>query len=149
MAWRLALIALLLLADLGCRRPPRRYVRRIDAGVALDVGPREVDAGPPPSSIPMPPGTDILCFTDAECPGGYCFTSGMEAQYSRVFRDCPDGRAWRATHRLNTCLQPGCRNDGECPPGHRCADTQMLPFPQRACVPATCRTQWDLSLIHI
>jgi hypothetical protein len=142
---RLLLLALLLLADVGCQRHRRRHprLRRIDAGALVDVGAVDVDSGPPPSSIPMPPGTDILCLTDAECPDGYCFTSGMEAQYSRVFRDCPDGRAWRATHRLNTCLRAGCRSDAECPPGNRCADIQMLPFPQRACVPATCRTQWD------
>lgn len=142
---RLLLLALMLLADVGCHRHRRRAhrPRRIDAGSLVDAGAVDVDSGPPPSSIPMPPGTDILCLTDAECPDGYCFTSGMEAQYSRVFRDCPDGRAWRATHRLNTCLRAGCRSDAECPPGNRCADIQMLPFPQRACVPATCRTQWD------
>ncbi|MDB4928437.1 MAG: hypothetical protein JWM10_921 [Myxococcaceae bacterium] len=140
---RLLFLALLLLADAGCHRHRRRYAshRRVD--LSLPDASTERDAGPPPSSIPMPPGTDILCFTDVECPGGYCFTSGMEAQYSRVFRDCPDGRAWRATHRVNTCLRAGCQSDAECPPGNRCADVQMLPFPQRACVPATCRTQWD------
>src|SRR4051812_10571938 len=116
MGRRFTLLALLLLADLGCHRHRRRYYRRLDAGPsALD--PSEVDAGPPDSSIPMPPGTDILCLTDSECPDGYCFTSGMEAQYSRVFRDCPDGQAGRATHRLNSCLRAGCRTDEECPPG--------------------------------
>lgn len=36
-----------------------------------------------------------------------------------------------------------CETDAQCPAGQRCADIQMLPFPQRACVPATCRTMWD------
>jgi len=141
----LLLTALLLLADAGCRRRRGRYYRthHRDAGPA-DTGLVEVvDAGPPPSSIPMPPATTTACETDAQCPDGYCFTAGMEAQYSRVFRDCPDGRAWRATHPVNTCLRAGCQADDQCPTGHRCADVQMLPFPQRACVPATCRTQWD------
>lgn len=142
----LLLTALLLLADAGCRRRRWRHYQqhhRRDAG-PTDVADAPVDAGPPPSSIPMPPGTETPCATDEQCPGGgYCFTEGMEAQYSRVFRDCPDGRAWRATHRVGTCLRAGCQADEECAAGQRCADIQMLPFPQRACVPATCRTMWD------
>ena len=143
MTGRLFPFTLLLLAGSGCHRHRRRYVvRHLDAGLsaaASDVGPDVVLA----SSIPIPPGTDEPCATDADCPNGFCFTPGMEAQFSRVFRDCQDGQAWRATHRLNTCFRAACTTDEECPPGNRCADIQMLPFPQRACVPATCHTMWD------
>ncbi|MEZ4411187.1 MAG: hypothetical protein R3A52_32610 [Polyangiales bacterium] len=144
---RTPLLAITLLTVLGwsCGR-----AHAVDAGVAPR---RRVDVPPPPRGGPptppparptvrIPDGTDEHCTTDAECRGGYCFTPELEAQYSRVFRDCPDGQAWRARHQLNTCIRAACQSDAACPEGERCADIQMLPFPQRACIPAGCR-QWS------
>ena len=91
---RLLLLSLLLLAEAGCHRHRRRHAlrRALDAGSRVDVSAVAPDAGPPPSSIPMPPSTDILCLTDAECPDG--FTSwerapGVRPDYyiERIGRD--------------------------------------------------------------
>lgn len=122
---------------------------RVDAGRATSPAPREsARYGPPvpreaPPTIPIPEATGGPCRTDADCRGGLCFTPELDAQYSRVFRDCADGRAWRSRRRLYTCLPPGCAVDGDCPRGHRCGDVQMVPFPQRACVPAGCASAAD------
>ncbi len=137
---RVLLAALAVTVAAACRRPRPGVRAAVDASV-LDVP--VVDVPIPEASVALPPSGPEACATDADCPGGYCFTEGLEAQYSRVFRDCPDGVAWRATHPLHRCLRAGCRSDAECAAGTRCADVQMLPFPQRTCVPATCRTQWD------
>jgi hypothetical protein len=106
------------------------------------------DYGPPTPQralprLRIPPGEDTPCTRDEDCRGGMCFTATLEAQYSRVFRDCPEGQAWRAQRRLNTCVRPACRSDADCPTQERCADIQMLPFPQRVCVPAGCRSAAD------
>lgn len=92
----------------------------------------------PPPTIAIPAPTEEPCRTDADCGGAWCFTPELDAQYSRVFRDCVNGRAWRARRRLYTCIRPGCVRDADCPQGQRCGDVQMLPFPQRACLPAGC-----------
>jgi hypothetical protein len=79
------------------------------------------------------------CAEDRDCPSGRCFNEGLEAQYSRTLRDCPDARAWRDGRRLGTCVVDDCARDSDCPAGQRCATPQMLPFPQRVCLPASCR----------
>lgn len=82
------------------------------------------------------------CTSDDDCDGDHCFNENLEAQYSRVLRDCANTRAWRDAHPLNTCVRPQCRDDGDCPDGHRCGTPPMSPFPERICVPAPCR--WDV-----
>ena len=46
-------------------------------------------------------------------------------------------------HRVGTCLPPACNDDRDCARDERCADPQMLPFPQRICLPAHCRGDWE------
>lgn len=116
-----------------------------------DVPAPTADAGParrrritePAPTIPIPTSPDVPCQRDADCRGGLCLTPSIDAQYSRVFRDCVNGRAWRAQHRLYTCVLPACTSDEACPRGMRCGEAAMLPFPQRACVPAQCSSAWD------
>lgn len=130
------------LLGLSCGR-----AHALDAGVSnhhhVEAPPRPVSGPPraPPArpTVRIPPGSTERCTTDSDCRGGYCFTAELEAQYSRVFRDCADGQAWRAEHQLNTCIRAACQSDAQCPDGERCADIQMLPFPQRACIPSQCR----------
>jgi hypothetical protein len=80
------------------------------------------------------------CVTNEDCPSRLCFNANLEAQYSRALRDCPDARGWRAGRRLGTCVVDACARDADCPAGQRCGSTQMVPFPQRTCLPAGCRT---------
>lgn len=137
---RLAALLLALSLPEACRRPTP--VTR-DAAVAVRVTrtpPRDVEPTP---TIPIPGGPDVPCQSDADCRGGMCFTPAVDAQYSRVFRDCANGRAWRARHRLYTCLRPGCTRDEDCARGMRCGEPAMVPFPQRTCVPAGCNSAWD------
>lgn len=82
-------------------------------------------------------------MSDADCRDGICLTPAIDAQYSRVFRDCTNGRVWRERHRLYTCVFAGCATDQDCPLGQRCGEAAMVPFPQRACVPAGCRSAMD------
>lgn len=98
----------------------------------------------PTASLRIPNGEQTRCTTDAECgPGGECFTEGLDALYSGMFRDCGDGQVWRARHGLHTCIHPDCTRDEDCPRDERCAERQMLPFPQRVCVPAGCQSDMD------
>lgn len=142
---------IVLVAALGvlgaCPGRPARPPSPSDAGPALDA-PGPSAYGPPlptraRATLHIPPAEDTPCTAEADCRGGLCFTADLEAQYSSAFRDCPDGQAWRARRRLNTCVRPSCRADADCPEGERCAAAQMLPFPQRVCIPAGCRSHAD------
>ncbi len=82
------------------------------------------------------------CMVDEDCPGGQrCFNENLEAQYSRVFRDCEVAQAWKDEHPYGTCIRDACDDDLDCPSTRRCGQLPMVPFPARACLPATCR--WD------
>jgi len=137
------------LCHVGCpsRPPPVRAHTDAAPAIAAPAAPVAMYGPPPPTRaatrLRMPPREDTPCSTEADCPGGLCFNAGLDAQYSSAFRDCPDGQAWRAGRRLNTCVRPGCRSDTDCASGERCAEAQMLPFPQRVCLPAACRTHLD------
>jgi hypothetical protein len=130
-------------------RPASRRVRPSEAARATaDAAPAQapstpaVDAG----AHPDPTGARV-CATDADCrePGrrGRCFTPALAAQYTQAFRDCSEGRAWRAAHAPGTCVFDECRDadapgGDTCGPGQRCGTLDMVPFPQRVCVTATC-----------
>jgi hypothetical protein len=82
------------------------------------------------------------CMADEDCPGEQrCFNENLEAQYSRVFRDCEVAQAWKDEHPYGTCIRDACDDDLDCPSTRRCGQLPMVPFPARACLPATCR--WD------
>ncbi len=82
------------------------------------------------------------CEVDEDCPGvERCFNEALEAQYSRVFHECAVARQWKAAHPLGRCFRPACTADDQCPTGQRCGQAPMVPFPDRACLRATCR--WD------
>jgi hypothetical protein len=141
--------ALALLGAAGC--PSRRWRAPLgapDAGLRASWGavrepPRDAGVAFRVPTVRIPQGDEVPCSTDADCRPGQCFTAELEGRYSAMFRDCTDGTLWRERHRLGTCVRPECRGDGDCPPSARCADVQMLPFPQRVCMPAQCRGDGD------
>ena len=118
-------------ADAGATRPIDRDVARIPSGQNLAV----------------------VCTTDADCrgigfPGAHCFTPSLAAQYTQAFHDCAAGSSWRGQHEPGTCLFDECRPDDApagdtCGEGLRCGTLDMVPFPQRVCVPASCRSDFD------
>ena len=138
---RLGLPNLVALLACNARQPPPLRAAGPQA--------RDVDVGRGATRAPSSPisvtseGPDVPCQTDDDCREGLCLTPAIDAQYSRVFRECPNGRAWRERHRLYTCVRPGCTSDAQCQRGARCAEPAMLPFPQRACVTAGCVTAAD------
>lgn len=145
MKGRLAVAAVSLLSCLPTRAPRRDGGReRARVEVARPAGPPAPEA--PRATIPIPAASTTSCQSDADCRHGVCFTPALDAQYSRVFRDCVNGQAWRASHQLFTCIFAGCTSDSECPAGMRCGEPSMVPFPQRACVPASCRSAMDCRL---
>jgi len=137
----LAPLALATLA-FACERRPLR-AERPDA-----TAPVQVTASPLVPDAPAP-GIALLadvavvegrpCASDEDCPSGRCFNANLEAQYSRALRDCPDARAWRMGRRLGTCVVDACARDADCPAGRRCGTPQMVPFPERVCLPTNCR----------
>ncbi|MBL8600965.1 MAG: hypothetical protein JNK72_03480 [Myxococcales bacterium] len=123
---------------------PRTAQAPVDASAAParpQYGPAEGPAVV--SQLRFGPASTQPCAQDSDCRQGLCFTAALDAQYSSVFRDCPEAQAWRAARTLGRCLRPACQSDAECPAGSRCGDIQMLPFPERTCVPAACRSDAD------
>ncbi len=138
---RIALVALLA----ACERR-RTLLRAVAPDATVRVA---VTASPLVPDAPAPHLESVAdvavvegrpCTTDDDCPSGRCFNDNLEAQYSRALRDCADARAWRAGRRLGTCVVDACARDADCPAGQRCGTAQMVPFPQRVCLPAGCRT---------
>lgn len=153
---RIAVLAAALLVTVatsaaGHRPARRRPTPRAPVGIQPAQGDAGVPAAPGPSFIGPPISSGgQACVVDSDCrpPGrgvffGRCFTPGMAAQYTQAFRDCPEGRAWRDTHSPGTCVIDECRDStarggDTCGPGRRCGTLDMVPFPQRVCVSATC-----------
>lgn len=132
----------------ACTRPATRVPR--DATVEQSV--LSVQRAPDDASQPTDSSRPRLvvsvvvgpsCATNDECASGLCFNAALEAQYSRVLRDCDDARTWRDGRRANTCVVDACRADGDCPDGTRCGTARMVPFPQRICLRAWCRSDVD------
>ncbi len=95
----------------------------------------------------------VPCVTDQDCrglgrPGARCFTPGLAAQYTQAFNDCAAGSSWRGQHEPGTCVFDECRPDDApsgdtCGESLRCGTLDMVPFPQRVCVPASCRGDYE------
>ncbi len=117
------------------------HYRGSDGGVVVPAD----DAIAPDAAAPALPESHE-CEHDEDCARrgrrGRCFSRGLLAQYTQAFRDCPEGRAWRDTHAVGTCVYDECRDDGPsgdtCAAGTRCAMLEMVPFPRRVCTTAQC-----------
>jgi hypothetical protein len=129
----------------GPRSAPDVPTRALDA--SIDVARAVIPPAPEavrdvPHERPLHEPQGGRCERDEDCPGvERCFDEALQAQYSRVFRDCAVARAWQAAHPINHCFRPACTDDEQCPTGRRCGQAPMVPFPDRACLPASCR--WD------
>jgi hypothetical protein len=92
----------------------------------------------------------IPCQSSNDCrlPGrrGRCFTQGYSAQYTQSFQSCPEAGAWREQHEPGTCVFDECTDDSSCESGTRCATLDMMPYPQRVCVPSECSRSSDCRL---
>lgn len=116
--------------------------RRPLADAAIDAARSPAVEGDASHPRPLQEPQGGRCEHDEDCPGvERCFNEALEAQYSRVFRDCDVARAWKAAHPTGQCFRPACTVDDQCPTGQRCGQAPMVPFPDRACLRAECR--WD------
>ncbi len=132
----------------GCStRRWRAPLSSLDGGSSRAVPTAAYGPPRPPNTVPTVqifPGEDVLCRTDSDCPDhGYCFTPEVEARYSQAFRDCSDAQAWRNAHAIHRCFHHRCTSDADCPRTQRCAESNMLPFPQRECIDTPCRGFMD------
>lgn len=111
--------------------------------------PRVADA----TAVPVVATVSVPCVSDVDCrglgrPGARCFTPALAAQYTQAFNDCAGGSGWRAQHTPGTCVFDECRPDDTpggdtCGLALRCSTLDMIPFPQRVCVPSTCRNDFE------
>jgi hypothetical protein len=157
---RLGFLALVvILAAPFAHRRIARHARHGETRASAGADAADASArGPSDAAVVQLPGLQpasnvIACTSDSECratgrPGAHCFTAAMAAQYTQAFHDCAAGSSWRAQHEPGTCVFDECRPDDApggdtCGDGLRCGTLDMVPFPQRVCVPASCHGDYE------